>query len=93
MKIDVKKLAELANLTLTQEQEKNLEESIPAVVASMDEIKNLDVDDIAETTRVTEEKNVLREDVVMPSLSQEDALKNAKKTHKGFFVVPSVLEK
>lgn len=93
MKIDVKKIAELANLTLTKEQEENLEKSIPSVVDYMDEIKNLDVDDIPETTRVTEEENVLREDIVTPSLSQKDALKNAKNTRNGFFVVPAVLDK
>lgn len=93
MKIDVKKLAELANLALTRKQEENLEKSIPSVVEYMDEIKNLDVDDIPETTRVTEEENVLREDIVTPSLSQEDALKNAKNTRNGFFVVPAVLDK
>jgi aspartyl/glutamyl-tRNA(Asn/Gln) amidotransferase C subunit len=59
----------------------------------MDEIKNLDVDNIPETTRVTEEENIFREDVVEPSLSQADALKNAKNTRNGFFVVPYVFEK
>lgn len=93
MQIDVKKLAELANLTLSKEQEENLEKSIPSVVDYMDEIKNLDVDDIPETTRVTEEENVLREDIVTPSLSQKDALKNAKSTRNGFFVVPAILDK
>ncbi len=89
----VKNLAKLANLTLTKEQEEELEKSIPTVVDYMDEIKNLDVDDIPETTRVTEEENVLREDVVQPSLSQKDVLKNAKNTRNGFFVVPAVLDK
>ncbi|HEX8965150.1 MAG TPA: Asp-tRNA(Asn)/Glu-tRNA(Gln) amidotransferase subunit GatC [Patescibacteria group bacterium] len=90
MKINVSALAKLANLTLSDKQLKDLEESIPGVVEYMDEVKNLDVDSIPETTRVTEEKNVLREDEVRESLSQEEALKNAKQTYKGFFVVPNV---
>ncbi len=90
MKINVSALAKLANLTLSEKQLKDLEESIPGVVEYMDEVKNLDVDSIPETTRVTEEKNILREDIVTESLSQEEALKNAKQTHKGFFVVPNV---
>lgn len=93
MKINVKQLAKLANLTLSEKQLHDLEESIPSVVSYMDEVKNLDVDSIEETSRVTEESNVLREDVITKSFSQEEALQNAKKTHKGFFVVPNVFEK
>lgn len=93
MAINIKQLAKLANLPLTQKQLEDLENSIPSVVAYMDEIKNLDVDDIPETSRVTEESNVFREDVVTASLTQEEALSNAKKTHKGFFVVPNVFGK
>jgi len=92
MKVDVKHLAKLANLNISVKQEEALEKSIPSVVEYMDEIKNLDVDDIPETTRVTEEENVLREDIVESSLSQEDALKNAKKSKNGFFVVPAIFE-
>ena len=90
--MNIKALAKLANLNLSKKQEEDLEKSIPIVASYMDEIKNLDVDDIAETTRVTEEENVSREDIVEPSLSQKDALKNAKKTHNGFFVVPAIFE-
>lgn len=93
MKINVKQLAKLANLTLSEKQLYDLEISIPSVVSYMDEIKNLNVDAIEETSRVTEESNVLREDIVTKSLSQEEALQNAKKTYKGFFVVPNVFEK
>lgn len=91
--MNIKNLAKLANLTLTKKQEEDLEKSIPTVVDHMDEVKNLDVDDIPETTRVTEEENVLREDIVTPSFSQEEALKNAKNTRNGFFVVPAILDK
>jgi len=35
--------------------------------------------------------NVLREDIVYPSLPQEDALKNAAETEDGFFKAPRVM--
>ena len=92
MKINVKHLAKLANLELSKKQEEDLEKNTPAVITYMDEIKNLDVDGVAETTRVTEEENVWREDIVELSLSQADALRNAKKTRRGFFVVPGIFE-
>lgn len=92
MKINIKQITKLTKLDLNKKQKKNLEKSIPGVISYMDEVKNLDVDDIPETTRVTEEENVLREDIIEPSLSQKEALKNAKKTHNGFFVVPAIFE-
>jgi len=92
MKIDVKNLAKLTKLTLNKSQENSLQKSIPSVLEYMEEIKNLDVDNIPETIRVTEEENVWREDIVQPSLSQKDALKNAKKTKNGFFVVPAIFD-
>jgi len=36
--------------------------------------------------------NVLREDVVSPSLSQDQALANAPDRHETFFRVPRILE-
>ncbi|MGH7245896.1 MAG: Asp-tRNA(Asn)/Glu-tRNA(Gln) amidotransferase subunit GatC [Candidatus Levyibacteriota bacterium] len=92
MKIPVKHIARLSHFTLSKKQEEIMEKSIPAVVTYMDEIKNLDVDRVRETNGVTEEKNVTRDDAVEPSFSQEEALKNATHTYKGFFVVPYVFE-
>lgn len=87
----IKEIAGLANIKVTEEQADNLAESVSSVVGYMEEIKNLDLDAIPETARVTEEVNVLREDVVKPSFTQEDALKNGK-SHKGYFIVPYVFE-
>jgi aspartyl/glutamyl-tRNA(Asn/Gln) amidotransferase C subunit len=35
---------------------------------------------------------VLREDQLRPSLSQDDAMRNAPKSSKGLFVVPKIVE-
>lgn len=92
MQITVKQLAKLANVKLSDKQEKELENGISSVITYMDEIKNLDVENVAETSRVTEEENVFRADLIETSLTQEQALKNAKRTYNGFFVVPYVFE-
>ena len=92
MKISIKNLAQLSNLDLSSTQSEAMEASIPSVVLTMEEIKNLPVPDVLATNGVGEEENVYREDVVEPSLSQEEALMNATNTHNGFFVVPYVFE-
>jgi len=92
MHISIVYLSQLANLDLSDEQKKILEESVPAVIEHMEEIKHLDLSHVQQTNGVTEEENVYREDIVEPSLSQEEALKNGKSIYNGFFVVPYVFE-
>lgn len=92
MKVSIANLAQLSNLTLSSTQSQTMEGSIPSVVEAMEEIKKLPVPDVTATNGVSEEVNVYREDVVEPSLSQEEALMNATNTHNGFFVVPYVFE-
>lgn len=91
-KIDVKKIAKLANLSLSDEKLKEIEKTFSSIIEHMEVVKNLDVDNIPETTRLTEEENVWREDKMEQSLTQEEALSNAKKTYNGFFIVPIILE-
>lgn len=91
-KIDIRKIAKLANLFLTESEERHLESQLAATITHVESLQDINTDHIEGTNEVTDLKNVAREDVVTPSLSQEDALKNAKKTHNGFFVVPVIIE-
>lgn len=89
---EAKHLTKLANLKLT---EKDLIKIIPAFSVFLDyvsKIKSLDTRDIEETSQVTGQENVFREDVVEEKrmLSQEEALSNSKKTHDGFFEVEAI---
>jgi len=92
MKINVTHIAKLANLSLSEKDLQTFEKTFPSIAEHMEVVKNLDVDKIPETTRVTEEENIFREDKIEQSLTQEEALSNANKTYNGFFVVPVILE-
>lgn len=85
-------LSKLAKINLTKEQEEKYAGEFTSVMGYMDEIKNLDVDKIQETSRIAKEENVLREDVVKQSLDQKEALKNSKNTNNGYFLVPQILK-
>lgn len=85
-------LSKLAKINLTKEQEEKYAGEFSSVMNYMEEIKNLDVENIPETARVSDEGNILREDVIKPSLSQEQSLKNSKNTHNGYFLVPQILK-
>ena len=88
----VKAVAQLAKLKLTEKQIDKFALDLSSVVGYMDEIKKLDVKDILETARVSDEGNILREDLVKESLNQSQALKNSKNAHNGYFLVPQILK-
>jgi len=85
-------LSKLAKINLTKKQEEKYAGEFSSIIEYMDEIKNLDVENIPETARVTDEGNVLRKDEIKPSLSQEQSLKNSKNTNNGYFLVPQILK-
>lgn len=92
MKLDVKHIAKLANLTLSEEEEKKFEKQLEETVEYIEGLSEVDTTNVEPTSQVTGLENVTRQDEIKPSLSQEDALKNAKSTHNGFFKVKGILQ-
>ena len=60
-------LSKLAKINLTKEQEEKYADEFSSVMGYMEEIKNIDVTNISETSRIAKEENVLREDIVKES--------------------------
>ena len=85
-------LSKLAKINLTKEQEEKYAGEFSSVMGYMEEIKNINVDHIQETSRIAKEENVLREDVVKESLSQREALKNSKNINDGYLLVPAIFK-
>ena len=93
MKIDVKHIAQLANLTLTDEEIPKFEKQLSDILTYIETLNKLDTEQVEPTYQVTGLTNVLREDSnPQKSLSQEEALKPAHKKHDGYFVVDQILE-
>ena len=92
MKIDVTKVAKLANLPLTDDEKKKFEKQLSETLDYIKQLEEIDTSGIEPTSQVTGLENVTREDETFPSLPQKDALKNAKSTHNGFFKVKAILE-
>ena len=85
-------LSKLAKINLTKEQEEKYAGEFSSVMGYMEEIKNINVDHIQETSRIAKDENVLREDIVKESIPQKDALKNSKNTNDGYFLVPAIFK-
>lgn len=90
--MDIQRIAKLANLLIDADQEKLFIPQLTAILAFVSKLQEISTDNVKPTAQVTGLVNVYREDVVDESriLTQAQALSNAKKTHNGYFVVPSV---
>lgn len=91
---EVRHIANLARLPLTEEEVKKFRDQLTSVLQHMAKIQSLDTSKVTETSQVTGLENIVREDVVDKErvLSQKDALANAKNTYKGYFVVPAIFD-
>ena len=92
MKIDVKKIAKLANLPLTDEEEEKLGEQLSQTLDYVNKLEEIDTKNVGPTSQVTGLENVTREDEVTPSLTQDEALENVKSSYKGFVKVKAILD-
>jgi aspartyl-tRNA(Asn)/glutamyl-tRNA(Gln) amidotransferase subunit C len=90
--MDVKKVAKLANLTLTPLQEKKLKTQLSDTLSTIAVINELDTSEVKATFQVTGLTNVTREDTIDNSriLSQSLAISQSPRVYKGFVVVPHV---
>lgn len=88
----VEHVAELARLQLSREELERLSTQLSRILTYMEELNAVDTGGIPGTTSVVEgDANVLREDEVEPSLSQDQALSNAPEVVDGLFQVPQIL--
>lgn len=89
---DVEYVAKLARLNLSDEEREKFTKQLDAILQYADKLNELNTDDIEPTTHVLPLTNVMREDVVKESLSQEKVFRNAPEEEDGQFKVPAVLE-
>lgn len=92
MKIDVVKVAKLANLPISDEEVAKLEDQLGETLGFVDKLNEIDTSKVEPTQSVAGLENVTRDDGIEPSLSQEEALKNAKDKTNGFFTVKAIFD-
>jgi len=90
--IDVKYVAHLARLSLTPEEEQKIGAQLGSVLGYIAKLKEVDVSGVEPTAHAFPLVNVTRPDEVRPSMSHEDALRNAPAQANGLFIVPKIVE-
>ncbi len=88
---DVEYIAKLARLEVSAEEKAKLMHQLNEILAYIEKLNELDTSSVEPLSHVIELKNVLREDAVTPSLTPEEALKNAPARTEKFFRVPKVI--
>jgi aspartyl-tRNA(Asn)/glutamyl-tRNA(Gln) amidotransferase subunit C len=99
---DVRKVAELANLELTADEQVGMQRDLNAILQYVDQLNELDTTSVTPMAQVSEvlaggtvaaDHSRLRPDVVAPSLDRATVMAAAPDTDGTFFKVPKVIER
>jgi aspartyl-tRNA(Asn)/glutamyl-tRNA(Gln) amidotransferase subunit C len=89
---DVRKIAHLARLELTEDEVDLYQKRLTAVLDYVATLDELDLEGIPPTTHAVAQVNILRDDKISSTMSQAQALANAAQTQDGQFAIQAVLE-
>ena len=84
---DVRKIAKLADVGIDDSEINEFTNQCSGILEYFAVLDTLDQNQ----PLIRERYNILRDDEVLPSLSQEESLQNAGQTEKGFFKAPRVM--
>ena len=97
MKIDnatLDRIAELARLDVSDPAERErLLTDMQRVLDFVEKLNEVDTTGVEPLIHMSEEHDVLREDVALPGLSKQEALMNAPLKDSDYFKVPKVVDK
>ena len=89
----VDKIAHLARLELTPEETGDMMKDMSKILDFMAKLNEIDTSGVEPLVYMTDEVNVLREDVVKQEITHQEALQNAPKHDDDYFLVAKVIEK
>jgi aspartyl-tRNA(Asn)/glutamyl-tRNA(Gln) amidotransferase subunit C len=89
----VDRLAELSKLEFSESEKEKLKKDLQGILALVEKLQEINVDGVEPLIYMTDEKNVLRKDIIKDMVSKEEALLNAPQKDSDYFKVPKVLKK
>jgi len=96
MKIDnetVDKIAHLARLEYENEAKERIKMDMNNMIGFIEKLNELDTSNVEPLIYMSDEVNLLRDDIVRQEITQDEALKNSPKHDSDYFKVPKVIEK
>lgn len=89
---EVEKIATLSRLSFNDEEKKQYQHHLEAILLTAQRLGELDTLDVEPTAHIQGIQNVLRADVVVPSMDNEKLTAGAPERENGCFIVPKVVE-
>ena len=87
----LEKVAKNARLELTEEEKKEFLPQLKEILGSFKKLEEADVQNLAASFQPIFIKNITRDDIPEPCLSQEEALQNTNLKKDGFFKGPKTI--
>lgn len=87
----VQKVALLARLELTPQEEERFTTQLGSILEYVEQLNQVDVSDVPPTTRAIDVSNVTRKDELQPYPEREAILNSAPEQEGEFFKVPKIL--
>lgn len=89
---EIQKIALLSRLAIKEDQMDAVGTQLNDILSYMDLISQVDVEGVQPTAHAVTMQNVMRDDAVQPSFTNEQALLNAPEPEDGYFKVPKVIQ-
>jgi aspartyl-tRNA(Asn)/glutamyl-tRNA(Gln) amidotransferase subunit C len=89
----VDKIANLANLEFNGDEKASIKNDLSRILGFIEQLNEVDTEGVEPLIYMVDEEDVLREDEVTYTVTQQDALKNAPEKDTDYFKVPKVLDK
>jgi aspartyl-tRNA(Asn)/glutamyl-tRNA(Gln) amidotransferase subunit C len=89
----IDKLAYLSRLEYAADAKQGIKKDLDRILGFIAKLDELDTSKVEPLIFMTDEKNVLRADEAVTTISQKEALKNAPQKDSDYFKAPKVLSK
>lgn len=89
----VDRLAELSKLEFDAQGKEGIKKDLQKILNLVQKLEEVNVDGVEPLIYMTDEKNVLRKDVIADTVTKEEALQNAPQRDSDYFKVPKVIKK
>ena len=87
----VKHVAYLVRLGISDEEAETFSGQFSSIIDYFNMLNEVDTEHVPPASDLANAENVLREDVVQPSMSRSEFLSNAPQSERGYVKVPTVL--
>ena len=89
----IEKLATLSRLSFTDQEKTEIRTDLQQMISFIEKLKEVNTEGVQPLLHMSDNVNILRDDVVQGSISREQGLKNAPDADGQFFKVHKVIRK